>query len=78
MKIELKEIDRDSLKVGDVLEASKNMKAIIQGVAMFEELYKFISRLHYGIKFMPEKDFDELLSRCDWEQKMYALCFRYW
>ena len=50
----------------------------IQGVAMFEELYKFISRLHYGIKFMPEKDFDELLSRCDWEQKMYALCFRYW
>ncbi len=27
---------------------------------MFEELYKFISRLHYGIKFMPEKDFDEL------------------
>ena len=44
---------------------------------MFEELYKFISRLHYGIKFMPEKDFDELLSRCDWEQKMYALCFRY-
>lgn len=26
---------------------------------MFEELYKFISRLHYGIKFMPEKDFDE-------------------
>jgi hypothetical protein len=44
---------------------------------MFEELYKFISRLHYWIKFMPEKDFDELLSRCDWEQKMYALCFRY-
>ena len=40
---------------------------------MFEELYKFISRLHYGIKFMLEKDFDELLSRCDWEQKMYAL-----
>lgn len=56
----------------------KNMEAIIQGVEMFEELYKFISRLHYGIKFMPEKDFDELLSRCDWEQKMYALCFRYW
>ncbi len=26
---------------------------------MFEELYKFISRLHYGIKFMPEKDFDD-------------------
>ena len=78
MKIELKEIDKDSLKVGDVLEASKNMKAIIQGVEMFEELYKFISRLHYGIKFMPEQDFDELLSRCDWEQKMYALCFRYW
>mgnify|MGYP000005207082 FL=1 len=45
---------------------------------MFEELYKFISRLHYRIKFMPEKDFDELLSQCDWEQKMYALCFRYW
>lgn len=22
---------------------------------MFEELYKFISRLHYGIKFMPER-----------------------
>ena len=78
MKIELKEIDKDSLKVGDVLEASKNMTAIIQGVEMFEELYQFISRLHYGIKFMPEKDFDELLSRCDWEQKMYALCFRYW
>ena len=36
MKIELKEIDKDSLKVGDVLEASKNMKAIIQGVEMFE------------------------------------------
>jgi hypothetical protein len=50
----------------------------IQGVAMFEELYKFISRLHYGIKFMPEKDFDELLSRCEWEQKIYALYFRYW
>lgn len=66
MKIELKEIDKDTLKVGYVV-----------GVAMFEELYKFISRLHYGIKFMPEKDFDELLSRCDWEQKMYALCFRY-
>lgn len=44
---------------------------------MFEELYKFISRLHYGIKFMPEKGFDELLSRCDWEQNMYALRFRY-
>ena len=44
---------------------------------MFEELYKFISRLHYGIKFMLEKDFDELLSRCDGEQRMYALCFRY-
>ena len=44
---------------------------------MFKEIYKFISRLHYGIKFMPEKDFNELLSRCDWEQKMYALCFRY-
>lgn len=66
MNIELKEIDKDTLKVGYVV-----------GVAMFEELYKFISRLHYGIKFMPEKDFDELLSRCDWEQKMYALCFRY-
>ena len=37
---------------------------------MFEELYKFIFRLHYGIKFMPEKDFDELLSRWDWEQKI--------
>lgn len=36
---------------------------------MFEELYKFISRLHYGIKFMPEKDFDELLSRCDWSKR---------
>lgn len=45
---------------------------------MLEEIYKFIVKLHYGIKFMPEKDFDELLSRCDWEQKMYALCFRYW
>ena len=44
---------------------------------MFEELYKFISRLHYGIKFMPEKDFDELLSLCDWQEKIYALCFRY-
>lgn len=50
----------------------------IQGVVMFEELYKFISRLHCGIKFMPEKNFNELLSRCDWEQKIYALCFRYW
>ena len=49
----------------------------IQEVAMFKEIYKFISRLHYGIKFMPEKDFNELLSRCDWEQKIYALCFRY-
>ena len=45
---------------------------------MFEELYKFIARLHYRIKFMPEKDFDELLSRCDLEQKIYVLCFRYW
>ena len=50
----------------------------IQGVAMFKEIYKFISRLYYGIKFMPEKDFNELLSRCDWEQKIYALFFRYW
>nr|DAQ70514.1 MAG TPA: hypothetical protein [Bacteriophage sp.] len=33
--------------------------------------------MHYGIKFMPAKDFDELLSLCDWEQKMYALYFRY-
>lgn len=45
---------------------------------MFQEIYRFITRLHYGIKFMPEKDFNELLSRCDWEQKIYALCFRYW
>lgn len=30
MKIELKEIDRDSLKVGDVLETSKLMKAIME------------------------------------------------
>lgn len=44
---------------------------------MFKEIYKFISRVHYRIKFMPEKDFNELLSRCDWEQKIYALCFRY-
>jgi hypothetical protein len=44
---------------------------------MFEELYKFIARLHYGIKFMSEKDFNKLLSRCDWEQKIYALSFRY-
>ncbi len=45
---------------------------------MFQEIYRFITRLHYGIKFMPEKDFNELLSRCDWEQKIYAFYFRYW
>lgn len=44
---------------------------------MLEEIYKFIVKLHYGIKFMTEKDFDELLSLCDWQEKIYALCFRY-
>ena len=32
---------------------------------MFEELYKFISRLHYGIKFMPEKDISVRLGAKD-------------
>lgn len=37
MKIELKEIDRDSLKVGDVLEASKPMKAIMEIIEKYKE-----------------------------------------
>lgn len=37
MKIELKEIDRDSLKVGDVLEASKHMKAIMEIMEKYKE-----------------------------------------
>lgn len=60
--------------VANTLDTSCNQGIFVQ---VSEELYKIIFRLHYGIKFMPEKDFDELLSRCDWEQKMYALCFRY-
>lgn len=37
MKIELKEIDRDSLKVGDVLETSKHMKAIMEIMKKYKE-----------------------------------------
>lgn len=37
MNIDLKQIDRDSLKVGDVLEASKHMKAIMEIMEKYKE-----------------------------------------
>jgi hypothetical protein len=44
---------------------------------MFEEIYRFIFKLRLGIKLMSDTDFARLLDSCDYQQKIYALYFRY-
>lgn len=44
---------------------------------MFQEIYRFLSKLHLQIKFMSDEDFDKLLTQCDYQQTIYALYFRY-
>lgn len=44
---------------------------------MFEEIGRFILQLRLSIKLMTEDDFVELLKKCDYQQTLYALYFRY-
>jgi hypothetical protein len=44
---------------------------------MFDSIYRFIFELRLQIKIMPHDDFIKLLDKCDYQQLIYALYFRY-
>lgn len=46
---------------------------------MFNKLRIFIFSIHLRIKLMSDSEFEKLLNECCSDQeKMYALCFRYY
>lgn len=47
------------------------------GDSMFETIYSFIFKLRLQIKIMSHDDFIKLLDKCDYQQLIYALYFRY-
>lgn len=47
------------------------------GDSMFDSIYRFIFELRLQIKIMPYDDFIKLLDRCNYQQLIYALYFRY-
>jgi hypothetical protein len=44
---------------------------------MFEDICRFVYELRLRIKLMSDTDFVRLLDSCDYQQKIYALYFRY-
>lgn len=44
---------------------------------LFDSIYRFIFKLRLQIKIMPYDDFIKLLDRCNYQQLIYALYFRY-
>lgn len=44
---------------------------------MYYKIYSFLLELKIKIKVMTEDDFIKMLSELDYEQKVYAIYFRY-